>query len=297
MRLCWNDGLHGPLGKADPNELKIYYDIGFRVVGVNSGDVVATAAEVKHAKLVLEDSGLMAGPYGAGASLMLPDSDQMAIHKRRIANAVKIGGQLGCTAVRTSIGSMNPGNHWMHHPENFTQRAMDMLVKNARELAPIAEDAGCMICPETTQWTIVHDIESMKEFVDRVDSPYVKVVFDFVNHTNPERAYATGTFIKTAVAKLGDRIGEFHVKDVMIQDKNLVVHIDEIPMGMGIMDHETMIRVSNDLEPWKTFSLEHIRDRALLKPAYEHIQGIADRIRHKWTAPQITRKVYEARRR
>ena len=297
MRLCWNDGLNGPLGKADPKELKFYYDIGFRVIGINSGDVDATTADVGHAKRIIEDCGLMPGPYGAGACLLRPDPAENEMHKRRIRNALKIAGNLGCTGIRVSVGSMHPENVWMHHPANFTQRAMDELVRNTRELVPIAEEAGCMICPETTQWTIVRSIATMKEFVDRVDSPYVKIVFDFVNHINPERAYDTKRFIKTAVARLGDRIGEFHVKDFIVQNQNLVIHIDEAPMGTGLLDHETLIRVSGELEPWKTFSLEHIQDRNLLKPAYDYIQGVAGRIGHRWTDPRITRTMYEAQRR
>ncbi len=107
-----------------------------------------------------------------------------------------------------------------------------------------------MLCPETTQFTIVHNIATMKEYVDRLESPYGTIIFDFVNHMDAERVYESGRFIQCAVAILGDRIGEFHVKDVKLDpEKLLVVHIDEAPMGTGLLDHETLIRVSDQLEP------------------------------------------------
>ncbi|MBN1293611.1 MAG: sugar phosphate isomerase/epimerase [Candidatus Latescibacteria bacterium] len=293
MRLCWNDGLGGPLGEMDPEEAKAIYKIGFRVAGVNAGYQEPSAADIDHAKHVLEDAGLIPGPYGIGASAIRPDKAEEREHKRQIIQALKIAGKLECTALRYSVGSLHPKDIWMCHPENHTQKALDMLIENTKELVPVAEDSGVMLCPETTLWTIVNSIQRMKEFVDRLDSPYVKIVVDPVNHMTYDRVYESGRFVRCAVATLGDRIGEFHVKDVMVQEKHLVSHIDETQMGNGLLDHEALIRVSTQLEPWKTFSLEHIGDRNLLKPAYDHIQGIADRIGHKWTNPQCTRKKWE----
>ena len=289
MRLCWNDSLGGPLGKLDPKEAKWIYDIGYRVAGYNSGYQEPSAADNDHARKVLADAGLTPGPYGISASLIRPDPADEKEQTRQIVQALRIAGKLGCTALRYSVGSMHPSNIWMHHPENFTQKALDRLIENTRKVLPIAEDADCMLCPETTQFTIVRSIETMKEFVDRLDSPFAKIIFDFVNHMTPERVYDSGRFIQCAVAALGDRIGEFHVKDVKVDDQLLVVHIDEAPMGTGLLDHEALIRVSTQLEPWKTFSLEHISDPILIKKAYDHIQGIADRIGHTWTEPTLTR--------
>ena len=178
----------------------------------------------------------------------------------------------------------------MHHPENHTQKALDILIKHTRELVTYAKDAGCMLCPETTQWTIVNSIERMKEFVERVDSPFLRICFDPVNHMTSQRVYESGVFIKKAIGYLGDCIGSIHVKDVKVQDKLLVSHLDEAPMGIGILDHKALIRASAQLEPWKTFSLEHINDKNLWKPAYDHIQKIAGRIGHVWSDPNCTRE-------
>jgi hypothetical protein len=79
------------------------------------------------------------------------------------------------------------------------------------------------------------------------------------------------------------------VKDVKVEDQQLVVHINEAPMGTGLMDHAALMRASNLLEPWKTFSLEHIADRNMVKKAYDYIQSVADRTGHQWTDPTLTR--------
>jgi sugar phosphate isomerase/epimerase len=191
-------------------------------------------------------------------------------------------------------GGSYRGDGWWHHPKNFTQQGLDELVEESKKIAPYAEDAGVAICPETTQWCILNSLERMKEYVDRVDSDYVMVTYDVVNHMRPDRIYESGRFFRCAVTTLGDRIGMLHVKDVQ-PVAGLVVHIDEAPMGTGILDHAEVIRASNDLEPWKLFSLEHFNEKGVpiyeqWMKAYKHIMTVSGKIENQFTEPQCTRE-------
>jgi len=289
MRLCWNDGFGGPLGNLRREEAEFVYNLGFRVAGINAGVTETTQKDIDHALSIFDEFGLAVGPYGLGASAIRPDRDDELKQQEMIRKALVIAGKLGCTTFRYSVGSMHPTDIWMHHPENVTQKSLDRLVENTRALIPVAESSGCVLAPETTQWTIVNGIERMKEFVDRCDSPFVRIAFDPVNHMTYDRVYNSGRWTQCAIAFLGDRIGVIHVKDVKVQDAQLVSHIDEAPMGTGLLDHAALIEASDWLEPWKTFSLEHIRGRDLIAKAYTYIQGVADRIGHTWTDPRITR--------
>lgn len=292
MRLCWNDWFGGPLRNMKPEDAKKLYDMGWRVAGINSGDREATDADIDRVKNIFTDAGLMPGPYGAGVSIFSPDPAKRRDNIKEMAKSLRIAGKLGCISVRYSVGSMHPTDVWRHHPENHTQKALDMVIKSTKELVPVAEDNGCMLCPETNQWTIVNNIQRMKEYVERLDSPYAKIIFDPVNHMNPERVFESGKYMKCAVAYLGDCIGVLHIKDVQVMD-NYMIHIEEAPMGKGLLDHVALMEASNQLEPWKTFSLEHIRDRNLLKPAIDYIQGVVKRIGHQWTDPKLTREKWE----
>ena len=301
MRLAFNFSLDLDFGSfRDMNIqlIKQIKDIGFRVLGFDV-DLTSTDDDIKRfndffGELDLE-VGLVA-TQGDWSSMVHPDKNKEKEDKQKIIKTLEIARKIGATGLQVSIGSMDPINVWKFHPENHTQKALDRLVKNAQELAPYAEDSGCMITPETTQWAIVNSIERMKEYVDRVDSPHMKITVDFVNHMTSARMYESGRFIRCAVATLGDRIGAFHIKDAapaMGHPGPNVVHIDEAPMGTGVMDHETMIKVSTQLEPWKLFALEHIRDIVLVKRSYDYIQGVANSIGHKWTEPHCTRERWE----
>ena len=297
MRLCLNDsGIGGPYREVTRDKIQQVYDIGFRVAGVGY-DLNATDDDIKRLKDMFADVGMALGPIGIGRSAMVTDKAEQKRHQKDIATALAIGGKLGCTSLRYSVGSMHPTDIWRHHPENHTQKALDLLVEAAGELVPYAEDAGCMLCPETNSWTIVNNPPRMKEYVDRLDSPYAKIIFDPVNQMNPERAFESGKYIRCAIALLGDRIGVLHVKDHQVMD-NYMIHIEEAPMGTGLLDHAAIIEASTQLEPWKTFSLEHFSYPNMKKldqwtMAYNHIQGVADSIGHEWTSPACTRTKWE----
>ena len=303
MRLCWNDWFNRRLSEIKPDEAKAIHDIGYRVAGINSGHDDATDTDIKRLKSIMADYDLMPGPYGGGATTFHPDPAELERMKKKLIRVLKIAGKLGCPTIRIAGGTYDPDNVWGMHPDNHTQRALDLFVKHTKELVTAAEDNNVVICPETTQWNIIDSVERMKEFVDRCDSPCVKVVLDPVNHMNLQRVYESGRYMKCAIATLGDRIGVIHVKDVQVTPR-LVAHLDEAPMGTGLLDHAALIQASNLLAPWKTFSLEHIgydytnpEHVAQVTAAYNHIRTVADKSGHTFTDPGMTREKWETRQR
>ena len=300
MRLCWNDWFYlRPLGEATLEEARLIRDMGFRVAGINCNyPHRASDADIDHVKNIFADAGLMPGLYAG-----VPENPvtEFPAFREQATKALKIAAKLGCISLRYAVGSFSQKSGFHPHPENHTEKAMDTLVKNIREVVPVAEDTGVMLCPETTQWTIVNSVETMKEYVDQVGSPYSKIIFDPVNHMTYDRIYESGRYMKCAIETLGDRIGVIHVKDVRIDETIIpVVGIREEKMGEGLLDHEALIKASAKLAGWKTFSLEHIgldyKDPETVKKvkeAHDYIQGVADHIGHKWTNPKCTREKWE----
>lgn len=294
MRFCCNDAGINITRSLEENEsrLKQLHDIGFRVIGV-FGVENATDDQILSFRDLAAKYDIVAGMSPAGYQPAHPDPETRRKHhdglKKTLRNMRKLGGDL----IHICGGSYS-GDGWWHHPKNFTQKGMDELVEEMKKIAPYAEDSEICIAPETTQWCIINSPERMKEYVDRIDSPYVKVTFDIVNHMRPDRIYESGRFFRCVVAMLGNRIGQLHVKDADIR-KGLVVHIHEAPLGTGLIDHESVIRASDHLEPWMLFSLEHFNEEGVepmvqRERGYKHIQGIADEIGHTWAEPNCTRR-------
>ena len=294
MRLCCNNAginLMQDLKEIAPM-LKQMRDIGFEVIGVGGVAGVSDDAVLRFRDLA-ERHGISVAMSPTGFQPAHVDESKRPHELEQLKETLRKMQLLGGDLIHISGGGYD-GTGWWHHPKNFTAEALDDFVAEKRKVAPHAEEFGICVCPETTQWCTVCSPERMKEFVDRVDSEYVKVTFDPVNHLRPDRIYESAEFVRSTIAMLGDRIGQLHVKDVDIRS-GLVVHIEEAPLGTGLLDHEAVIRASESLEPWKTFSLEHFNDADIERMvqrenAYRHLQGIAERIGHSWSDPQLTRR-------
>lgn len=295
MRLAWIDVpfMSDRLRDMTVEKAKEVYDTGIRIVGCPN-ELDASDDDIEWAKKFLEDNGLLPGPPGLGVSPVRPDKAEEKESKKKIIQGVIYSGKLGAPSFRYSAGSMSPKNAWAQHPDNVTQKSMDLLVESTRELVSAAEDSNCLLIPETTQWSIINSIERMKEFVERVDSPYVKIAFDPVNHMTYDRVYESGRYMKCAISYLGDCIGTIHCKDVVVDpNKLLVSHIDEAPIGTGLLDHGALMVATRQLEPWKLLSIEHLpydeTRMERIRTAYNHLKDIADSIEHKWDDPRLTR--------
>jgi len=294
MRFCCNDTGINVSSDMQENEKRIkqLHDIGFRVIGIG-GVERATEENIMRMKNLAEKYDMTIGMTPTGYQVSHPDPETRKQHHEGLRKTLVNLNRLGVESMHITGGSYR-GDGWWHHPENFTQQGLDDLVEETKKVAPYAEDAGVAICPETTQWCILNSIERMKEYVDRVNSQYIMVTFDVVNHMRPDRIYESGRFFRCAIAILGNRIGMLHVKDVQ-PVAGLVVHIDEAPMGTGILDHETVISASNDLESWKLFSLEHFNEKEApiydqWMQAYKHIMTVSERIENRFTDPRCTRE-------
>lgn len=299
MRLTWINIHHIYRGLNRFRDIKRehvqpYYDIGFRVAGLMC-DPEASDDDVKYVRDLWAEIGLEFGPIGATRGRFFqPDPIKAREGAANFRKALEIGGKLGCPTIRYSAGTLDPSNTWATHRENHTQQAMDAFVAASREMITYAEDNAVMLCPETTQGTIAGTIPRMMEYVDRLESKFAGIVFDPVNHMTNERIFESGRFMRCAIATLGDRIGVIHCKDVKLTEgKILVSHIDEAPMGTGELDHAALITASDQLEPWKTFCLEHIESIEGIKSAYDHIAGDARDIGYEWTSPHCTREKWE----
>lgn len=298
MRLSWIDPGVARVKDFTTKICKEWKDLGFSVAGFNTGDYEASDADIKRAIKIYDDMGMMPGSPGCGSGLVRADEAQEKEDLKTIVKALKFGGKLGGPTLRVACGSYHPTNPWGQHPDNHKQKSMDRLVKNCIELAKVAEDCNIVLCPETTQWTIINGLETMKEFVDRVDSPFVKVNFDPVNHTTNERVYESGKFVRCAIAYLGDRIGTVHCKDVKVDPvKLLVCHIDEAIIGTGLLNHRALIEASDQLEPWKCFEIEHVPAPypEVIKQSISHINKVVAEMGHKWSDPKLTRDKWLAK--
>lgn len=208
-----------------------------------------TREQCARARAVLDEAGLaMYQCTGYWQCLIHPDETQRREAVRTLQAALRIASWLGARGIDTGPGSMSPRGPWFPHPDNWTPWAREQLVKSLKECAPVAEECGVILSLEGHQLVTLDTAETMRAVLDEVDSPMVKCDFDPVNWITLRTVFATGPAITEMVATLGPQIVSAHAKDVAIRDR-LVVHIDNIAAGTGILDYPTFLRLIEDLDP------------------------------------------------
>src|SRR3954447_1843060 len=208
-----------------------------------------TEAQCQRVRTILADAGLaMYQATGYWQCLIHPDEAQRREAVRTLQAALRVAGWLGARGIDTGPGSMNPRGPWFPHPDNWTPWAREQLVKSLKECAPVAEECGVFLSLEGHQLVTLDTAETMRAVLDEVDSPMVKCDFDPVNWITLQTVFAAGPAITAMVATLGPQIVSAHARDVAVRD-HLVVRIDNIAAGTGILDYPTFLRLIEDLDP------------------------------------------------
>ncbi len=188
--------------------------------------------------------------------LIHPDESRRQQASRTLQAALRVAGWLGARGIDTGPGSMNPRSVWGPHPDNWTEHARAQLIRSLRECAPVAEECGVFLSMEGHQLVTLDGAETMKVVLDAVDSPMVKCDWDPVNWITLHTVFATGPAMEHMVATLGSHIVSAHAKDVRVAD-HLVLHLDEVPAGQGMLDYPTFFRLLEELNPSFPMIVEH----------------------------------------
>ena len=208
-----------------------------------------TREQCARVRAILDDAGLaMYQCTGYWQCLIHPDEAARREAVRTLQAALRVAGWLGARGIDTGPGSMSPRGPWFPHPDNWTTTARRQLIASLRECAPVAEDCGVFLSMEGHQLVTLDSAETMRAILDEVDSPRVKCDWDPVNWITLQTVYTTGAAMERMVAVLGSQIVSAHAKDVAIEDR-LVVHIDNVAAGEGILDYPTFFRLLEDLDP------------------------------------------------
>lgn len=138
---------------------------------------------------------------------------------------------------------------------DFKTEEIDVVVERLKEIAPKAEQAGVELGVEAHI-----DVDQYMEILDRVGSPAVKVYFDLVHaHRLNRDVYQEITF-------LGDRICEFHAKDLgnlMLGEGDL--DFKEVRRGMEAIGYKGWMHAEqwNEIKGDKPISREEAYRRNL----------------------------------
>jgi sugar phosphate isomerase/epimerase len=248
-------GIATPTVPRDPRALddrfcKWAADLGVSVLATHLGptpeDVLPHAAETRER---LAGWGLrIVQATGYNPVLVGTDETRRAADLDRLTRAYEVARQLGSPMVLTGCGSYHPTHQYGPHPRNHSAEARERMIAFLRPAARRAEEHGVILALECHMITALDTPAHIREIVDAVGSPALKVNFDPVNLlTSIDAVYASGAEMEAMLAELGPRYHwTAHAKDVLIESR-LALHFDETVCGDGLLDWPAYLRCAERL--------------------------------------------------
>lgn len=148
--------------------------------------------------------------------------------KEYLKQVKALGGQL----VGTETGSYM--KNWTYHPDNHSEEALQRVIKVFKDLVAEAEKLGVNVGIEGAYHHVVSTPKRLKQVLDAVDSPNLKVILDPYNFIYPGNYQTCHQIIDEAFELYGDAIVLIHAKDYVVDGDELKM----VGIGDGIMDYQ-----------------------------------------------------------
>jgi sugar phosphate isomerase/epimerase len=236
-------------------------DLGFSVMNLRVHDpAAATAADVGRITASFAAHGLVigqtVGAYGGG--LVSPDETERTATIEFVKRMCDLTARLGAPDTYLRPGSLNPAGAWTPHPGNRSEAVFDRLVDSARRICATAEGLGVRVAAEAGVVSPLWSVDRVRSFIEATDSPALGFNQDPVNLVaSLDDAYDTTRLIDRSFDRLGGYTIGGHAKDVRVVD-GLLPHLEETPLGTGLLDHVTFLRRMQAAAPRAHILIEHL---------------------------------------
>ncbi|MBK35531.1 MAG: hypothetical protein CME26_08395 [Gemmatimonadetes bacterium] len=198
------------------------------------------------ARAKLEAAGLRVCCVATGARFATEDSSELAGYIEEAKKGIDLAADLGAPVVRTFGGQRGKGQ--LLGIINRTAEAYKQVMDHAAE-------RGVTVMLEThDEWCVSAQVRAV---VERVNHPNMAVLWDFM-HTQRfmERTEET-------MATIGSLTRHIHAHDGRYRENGTA--LDTVDLGQGELDHETPLRLLNEIGYDGYFSVEVIH-----KPGSDH---------------------------
>lgn len=169
---------------------------------------------------------------------------KVQLSKEVFRSYVDVLDQLGANCVGSETGSFND-DKWTYHPQNRTDSALQTVVETFGGLAKYAAQKNKFIAMEGAFGHVCYTPERLKQAVDQINMPNVKIIFDLYNYLDISNVEQRYDILQRGLQLFGKNIVVFHIKDCVVQGDKLV----QCAVGKGIFDYDEILKQIYKVNP------------------------------------------------
>ena len=257
--------LPGEWRKIDLAAAQQVRQAGFLGASVFINDPLTAEAEaVRRVRQAFDSAELeVAQTNGWYEALVNPDEHLRLKGIQGLQALCRIGRMLDAPTTYVRPGGLNPHGHWFAHPDNHAPETFDRLVSSLRQACSTAAEEGMILAIEGHVLSVLDSPNKLRDLLDAVRSPQLKVNIDPVNFIGSVSAvHDTRPVLNELFNLLGEDIAAAHAKDCALAEK-LVVHIDEVIIGSGSLDYILFLKRLQSSCPDGYILVEHLPDEKI----------------------------------
>ncbi len=229
----------------------------------------------EHAK----ELGMVIGETHSRVNLLTPDSNLLAERIELLHEGLRKAELMEAQCVCMLVGTAGPEDH-LAAPDAFNYT--DAAKKQFREAILKATDGlhlektSLMIEPWPN--TFFYQPDDILECLEGIGHPKVGLHLDLMNMIDQYHYYKTTEFINEVFDKLGKNIGCIHFKDLRWDWEYMYMKFDEVPVGKGIIDYQTYVSRTAELDENVACYVEHFPTEGDFAVSFAKLHQLADNI-------------------
>jgi sugar phosphate isomerase/epimerase len=220
--------------------------------------------------------GLVVGEVAYLGNLMTDDAEARAERVADLRTLLRKSDLAGCGGVVLLVGTKDPSDRLgAPHPYMFTRACEDEFASVLDAALDGLELSTSRILVEPWPTTFFYRPERIDGFLARLDDPRVVLHLDLANMIEPQRYFDTTALIDEVFDRLSPAIGSVHLKDVLWDPDFMLLKLDEVLVGDGIVDYPSFLQRLATLDDDLPCFCEHLRSEAEYAENFERLHRLA----------------------
>lgn len=225
----------------------------------------------------VHDYGLTVGEYGYWENLLLSDEDERSQRIETVQGHLERADVMGVDCVVTLAGSF--GGSWAGapHPDNWSDRAQEMVVENCQRILDGVSLNHTTYALEPWVNSFFHRPQAVRSLIDVVDRPSFGVHMDAMNMHSIQDVYRSERLIDEAFDLLADDIASVHAKDIHWNPDHGILQLEEVLPEDGSIDYDRYMQRLDELPDDVSVFTEHWETDEEFVETMRRLRTVAER--------------------
>jgi sugar phosphate isomerase/epimerase len=220
--------------------------------------------------------GLVVGEVAYLGNLMTDDAHARAERIGDLRTLLRKSDLAGCGGVVLLVGTKDPSDRLgAPHPYMFTPECEDEFASVLDAVLDGIELSTSRIFVEPWPTTFFYRPERIERFLTRLGDPRVVLHLDLANMIDPQGYFETTALIDEVFDRLSPSVGSVHLKDVRWDPEFMLLKLDEVLVGDGMVDYPSFLGRLSTLDEDLTCFCEHLASEAEYAANFERLHALA----------------------